>query len=351
MFQVRGFESRTLSWWYSERKNIDMSPVYQRKGKLWNRDDKAYLIDSILNNFDIPKIYIADFTYVDSPLNRAKKPYAIIDGRQRFEAIFDFFEARVTLREGFEYAGDPSLSLAGLSYKDLQRRYPQVASRFDNFNLSVMTVITDEEPKINELFVRLNRNKPLTGAEVRNAMRGPIPALTRRLASAPFFNSNIRFQTKRGQDKNAAAKLLLIEFRGRFVDTKRVHLDRFVEEAIRSESSDFDGAAERVTKVLSYMRKVFIRRDPLLSSQGQLPVYYWLVRAYFEPHGKSIREFLVDFERRRAAIRQAPRAESSEDTQDLLRYTDLSRSVNDQASMSGRFQILEKAFKRFLKAV
>ena len=32
MFKVRAFESRTLSWWNQERDNIDMEPVYQRKG-------------------------------------------------------------------------------------------------------------------------------------------------------------------------------------------------------------------------------------------------------------------------------------------------------------------------------
>ena len=65
--------------------------------------DKAYLIDTILNGFDIPKIYLADFTWRDSPLNRKRLPYAIIDGKQRFEAIFDFFKGEVTLNDDFVY--------------------------------------------------------------------------------------------------------------------------------------------------------------------------------------------------------------------------------------------------------
>src|SRR5687768_59510 len=97
VFTVRIFDPRTLSWWNAERDQIDMTPGFQRRGGLWSSTDKAFLIDSILNGFDIPKIYIADFTYVDTHLNVNRKPYAIIDGKQRLEAIFDFFDNRIVL--------------------------------------------------------------------------------------------------------------------------------------------------------------------------------------------------------------------------------------------------------------
>jgi hypothetical protein len=44
-------------WWVTQKKNIDMSPTYQRRGNIWSDADKAYLIDTILNDYDIPKIY------------------------------------------------------------------------------------------------------------------------------------------------------------------------------------------------------------------------------------------------------------------------------------------------------
>src|SRR3989337_25066 len=103
MFKVRLLESKTVSWWYSERDSIDFNPLYQRKGKIWSKKDKSYLIDSILNDYDIPKIYLADFTYGNTPLNISNKAYAIIDGKQRFEAIFDFFDAKLVLEQDFKY--------------------------------------------------------------------------------------------------------------------------------------------------------------------------------------------------------------------------------------------------------
>src|ERR1035437_3263947 len=82
IFKVTQFEAKTLSWWRARRSKIDMEPPYQRRGRLWSATDKAYLIDSILNGFDVPKLYVADFTWADSALNRKRLPYAIIDGKQ-----------------------------------------------------------------------------------------------------------------------------------------------------------------------------------------------------------------------------------------------------------------------------
>ena len=142
----------------------------------------------------MPKLYVADFTWGDSTLNKRKLAYAIIDGKQRFEAIFDFFDGKIVLNEDFAFLDNPVLSLAGLSYQDLQKNYPEVAEEFDNYNLTVMSVAAQDEKPIHELFVRLNRSKSLTGAEVRNAMAGPAPAVIRQIAKHEFFTENVRFQ-------------------------------------------------------------------------------------------------------------------------------------------------------------
>jgi hypothetical protein len=346
MFSVRDHAVRSLRWWYSHRREIDLDPPYQRKGKIWSAVDKAYLIDSILNGYDVPKIYMADFTISNTPLNTERLPYAIIDGRQRFEAIFDFFEDRVALNEDFEADFDSSLQLAGLRYSDLRKNYPDVLERFEEFNLHVMSVITDDPTMINELFVRLNRSKPLTGAEIRNAMAGAVPMAIRRITEHAFFNEYIKFSTLRGQDKNTAAKLLLIEFRGKFVDVKRVQLDRFVEEGIASETDEFGIAADRVTSVLNRMIAVFVRKDPLLSSQGLVPVYYWLVREFGALD--SLREFLIRFERSRKANSELAGTKPEAADQELLAFDLLNRNTNDQKSLRGRFEILQRRYLAFL---
>jgi len=350
MFAIRAFDPRTLSWWATQRDRIDFDPPYQRRGGIWAKRDKQYLIDTILNGYDIPKLYIADFTYAPSNLNRHNTQYAVIDGKQRFESILDFVDGRITLAKEFVLSEDPSRQLAGLGYRDLKSNHPEIASHFDNYPLTVMSVITDEEGKINELFVRLNRNKTLTGPEIRNAMQGLVPELIRQLAQHDFFVTNVAFSRQRAQDLDIAAKFLLTEFRGQIVETKRVNLDRLVEDALTADA-DTDAlrrAAAQVAAVLGVMQTIFIQHDPLLQTQGPMVPYYWVARHVSKTERPKLRQFLVAFESRREENRRLARAKPGDPGIDqvLLRYDTLNRSINDQKSIEGRYEILIDAFRR-----
>ena len=271
VFRVTQFEAKTLSWWRTRRAKIDMGPPYQRRGGLWSPADKVYLIDSILNGFDIPKLYLADFTWGDSPLNKRRLPYAIIDGKQRFEAIFDFYDGTVVLNDDFVYREDPSLNLSGLSYQDLLGSYAEIAEVFDNYNLSVMSVSATSEEPINELFIRLNRSKPLTGAEIRNAMAGPAPKVIRKLSQHEFFIENVAFGVKRGQDQNAAAKLLMFEDDDKPTETKKRNLDEFVKQVSLVKGANrkkLELAGRHAVHNLDVMTSIFLPKDRLLNSPG-----------------------------------------------------------------------------------
>lgn len=352
-FQVRPFEPKTLVWWKSRRGQINMCPAYQRRGRLWSDADKAYLIDSILNGFDIPKLYLADFTWGDSQLNKERLPYAIIDGKQRFEAIFDFFDGKLFLNADFIYRSKPSLKLGGLGYKDLQRQYSDVAEEFDNYSLHIMSVFADSEVQINELFVRLNRSKPLTGAEIRNAMSGLVPDLIRQISKQEFFKETIHFSVKRGQDLNTAAKFLLFEHSERLRETKKSTLDKFTASGATMDTeghASLELAARQVLDVLRDMESIFLPKDPLLSSAGVVPVYYWLIRELDEQQQSKVRGFLVKFEDARRNNRHLLRDEpkSTEIDNQLVEYDNYNRSTNDQVSHEGRHRILAERFKNYL---
>lgn len=320
-----------------------MSPPYQRHGRLWSTTDKAFLIDSIINEYDVPKIYIADFTFGHTTLNTRGLPYAIIDGKQRFEAIFDFFDGNLVLDEDFGFQQNPNTKLGRLGYNDLKNNYPDVADIVDNYPLSVMRVITDNEESINELFVRLNRSKPLTGAEIRNAMAGPVPGIIRFLVTRDVFKTCIRFPVTRGQDKNAAAKLLLFEYESRMTETKRRTLDEFTLLAKRAEKNRLELASRRVIDNLDRMAEIFLPRDTLLGSAGILPVYYWFIRNRKVKDDAVIREFLVEFERKRKENRILPTP-----NRELVEFDGFNRNTNDIASHTGRLAILERHFAQYL---
>jgi hypothetical protein len=346
-FKVTIFEAKTLSWWRNRKSKIDMEPPYQRRGHLWAPSDKAYLIDSILNGYDIPKLYIADFTWGDSDLNKKKLPYAIIDGKQRLEAIFDFFEGNIVLNDDFIFLENSTLKLGGMGYKDLQVNYSEIAELFDNYNLMVMSVSAKSEEPINELFVRLNRSKSLTGAEIRNAMTGPAPKVIRDISKHVFFVENIRFQVKRGQDQNAAAKLLTFEYNGGPQETKKRSLDDFVATA-KENPEKLELAGRKVLDVLDKMASIFLPNDRLLASSGLLPVYYWFVRDKSEKEHPKLRRFILNFEELRKSNRQLMAEDPSNKNINgqLIEYDNFNRNTNDQQSHYERVKILNSFFQK-----
>lgn len=353
VLRVRQHEPKTLTWWHEQFRQgrLDMAPEYQRRSDLWNKWKKAHLIDSILNDYDVPKFYVANFTSLHSGLNRRKLPYAVIDGKQRLEAIFDFLGDKLELNQTFVLESDPAQALAGLRFSALKAHHPTVASKFENFAPVVMSVVTDSAEKIQQMFIRLNSGEPANSAERRNAMPGPVPRVVRGLIMHPFFQDRISFNTKRMAEFNLAAKLLLIEVRGRFVDTKAKNLDQFVLEAAPSErvrarkhkgvvsAAVLHEAESKVIETLELLAKVFHERDPLLKAQSHIPVYYWLVRNKPGVVAK-LRGFLESFTRELRDNLKLSRVDPDRADPVLSLYYTLGRTTNDEASLKRRYEII-----------
>jgi|APLak6261659701_1056019.scaffolds.fasta_scaffold09844_2 hypothetical protein len=348
MFKVRSHETRTLSWWFKQRNEIDFEPSYQRKGNLWGDRDKAYLIDSIINGFDVPKIYLTDFTIVNSTLNEKNLSYSVIDGRQRLESIFSFMADKISLNQDFVYYQNPSIKVGGKKYSELKLNYPKIIESLEEFNLDVMSVIADDVEKIKDLFVRLNKSKPLTGAELRNAMEGIIPDLIRGLVDRPFFKENIKFSTQRGQDSNAAAKILLIQHRGKFVDTKKANLDKFVLEGTKSEKPEaYVDSAFAAQKIIDLMHEIFEIRDPLLGAQGMITILYVLVRDHIN-QANLIRPFFKNFLERKKLNIDLSKSDCQEADQTFLAFDSYIKNANDSGGLQGSYDILNAKFSEYI---
>jgi hypothetical protein len=147
---------------------------------------------------------------------------------------------------------------------------------------------------------------------------------------------------------NLAAKILLIEDRGRFVDTKAKNLDRFVAEGVTEDTRTFEAGARRASKVLRVMEKIFREKDPILRSTGGIPVYYWLTRNEVS-HRSLIRPFLESFLKRLRANFELTKEYPRRGDPELNQYYTRSRTTNDQASLADRYHILEKHFKKFVR--
>lgn len=352
----------TVLWWYEQWKNgrLDLNPTFQRKAGLWSVQKKAHLIDSILNDFDVPKFYIADFALSQSKLNENHIPYAVIDGKQRFEAIFGFLEGAYPLNKSAVYDADEAIEIKKLKYAQLATAYPPVARKLLDYKPVIMSIATDDDSKIFEMFVRLNSGEAVNGAERRNAQSGPIPELVRELVGHPFLANRIRFGKKRMAEFNLAAKLLLIEASEALVDTKARNLDAFVQRAAEetgatgwseqttaqvAASERYNEVVTRVIAVLERMSEAFVPSDALLSSAGHIPVYYWLVRNHNQVE-HNLRDFLKEFNQQVLETMRLAKEGGGGVDQDLLNYYTQSRTTNDAQSLRGRYVFLVRRMRQ-----
>ena len=344
-FEVRTFEARTVSWWYRSRSEIDFDPSYQRRGQVWDSARQSFLIDTVLNDFDMPKLYLADFTYFKSPLNSSGARFAVIDGKQRLNALFAFLDDQVALAGDFVLREDPDQAVAGLTYSQLRATEPSLAAKIENYNLPVMSVITDELGAVQELFVRLNSGKPLTPAERRNAMPGEIPELVREIVSSTFFSDCVAFSARGGAHEQAAAKLLLLELSESPVDLKRAQLDQLYSAGEKAYGRDrIELGATSVLETLVPMAESFDSRDSLLRTQGQLPVYYLLFREIGMPQG--VRDKILEFHRLRLSVRRQDQGSLAEPFLEkrlvnvLSEYDRMMRNPNDAKSVYHMTELL-----------
>jgi len=342
MFEVQSRSPKSAKYWFSVRESIEMDPHYQRRGGIWSPGDKSLLIDSMINDYDIPKLYIVDFSAMPTSFNTDRKRYAVVDGKQRLEAIFSFFGNELALSKGTRLVDPPYTDLSGLYWADIEHQYPTLASKIAEFPLSVMHIVTDDMERINQLFVRLNRGANLTGAETRNAMIGPLPKVIRNISEHRFFLESVAHKSTRGQNLNTAAKLLRFELQGGPTDTKKRQLDDMVTGHRKEDAALLKDAESTLFDVLDRMTRTFGVRDPLLRSQGTIPVYYLLHKAVSET-GPVLREFLVHFERE---LRETRKSEQSRPT-DLVAYDNAMRSTNDGWSYDLRVLTLVKRFRAF----
>lgn len=345
--QTATLKNSTVILLYSERDEIKIDPEYQRQGGVWTKEKRQLLIDSILNDYDIPKIY---FHELDATTRKKTKfQYSVIDGRQRLEAIWTFLDDEFPLSDEFEYQRDRSIDLSGLTYSDIASQYPKIKIKFDSFVLPVVTVTTDgdEGELIEDMFSRLNEAVPLNAAEKRNAFGGPMVTAIRDVSGHSLFGESVRFSNKRYQHREIAARMLLTERSinnsGKLIDTKKVYLDGMVKEFVGKKSREPASLRNKVKAVLDEMRQTFTKNDELLLAQGNMIVYYLIHRFAIEDGElkKVTRRKLLSFRKKLSSNRELAEKDYTKSSYELLEYDRLSQQgTNDASNIKERYSIL-----------
>jgi len=336
---------------YSEKDGIQLDPDYQRISGIWTLEKRQLLIDSIINGFDVPKLYFHEFVPFKK-IDGKKYRYAIVDGKQRIQTVWDFIDGKISLSEDFEYLRDNTVKAAGLGYSQLAEKYPQLKSRFDATPLSIVTIRTNDIDLIEDMFSRLNEAVPLNAPEKRNAFGGPLPNAIQKASAHKFFTKHVAFPDKRYRHRDLAAKFIFIEFEKKIVNTKKADLDQFVRQfkkwrqdgLKKASKSAITKLVDETEKTLSSMTNIFGPQDKLLRQVGMITLYFHLFRfVKLGKVGPVSRDMLAQLEKRREKNRQIAEEKGETSTAvelPLMEFDKHSQTPNDAYAIRIRLEIL-----------
>ncbi len=171
--------NHTITWFKKsfDANELEMKPPFQRN-PVWTHAQKSYLIDTILNGFPVPELYMQEF--VDELGN---EKHVVIDGQQRLRACLEFVEG------GFSILEKDSPEWADMKFDELSPEDKKKIYSY-TFIIRVLPDIPDEQ--IRGIFQRLNRNVvALNLQELRQATYwGPFIQTMQEIANYSYWSSS-----------------------------------------------------------------------------------------------------------------------------------------------------------------
>jgi len=240
---------------------IDLDADYQRE-KIWSRDDQETLIDSIVKDIDIPKLYLAKTTDNES------FAFECIDGKQRMATLLSF------LKPDRKEANPLAVRIAGekYTYKRLGKELPKLAKKIEDFQLTlVIYPKIDDEEFLRDIFRRLQLGVRLNSGELLKTYTGALRDFVFKQMgeNAPFLR-HTNLSEKRFSRQFTLAQICINSFRrqetGDFVRARYDDLGDFFKEKFDLKKKDVNLA--RIRKVLELMDKSFGKNAQTISSRA-----------------------------------------------------------------------------------
>ena len=302
---------------------------------MWTTAQKQLLIDTILRDYDVPKMYWRKLAVTPDR-------YDVVDGQQRLRAIWGFVDGAFKLPKDSEPID--GMAIAGCGYETLP---DDLHVRFDTYSLDVVVLEDTDEDEVREMFLRLQNGTSLKAQEKRNAMSGAMRQFVRSLTEHDFFK-RVGFANSRFTYDQIAAQMVCLELAGGPVNVKNGDLNRMYED---NQKFDVNGAvAKSVRRTLGLLAEVFPDKTPELERYNVIALYCVfadLQRVYAMAGIKAdLRGWFLDFEEKRRA--QEALDDDHGDSGWLTYKERISHSTDAQESIRFRMEfMLGSVLERF----
>lgn len=227
-----------------------LQPDYQRR-EVWGDAARVMLIDSILNDIPMPKIFVSK-TIKDMRTYRS-----VIDGQQRISTILLFLE------DGFKLEGQYKGAYAGMTFsqlpEDIRDDVLLYAIDFNEASGLLPEELREVYSRVNKYLVPLNRQ------ELRKAdFPGEFLRISEELANLDYldelglFNATAR---RRSLDVEYVSELLAVQLKG--ISDKKNTIDECYREYTTWSQVDSNAARTEFEAVISDIANIFDTSYPM----------------------------------------------------------------------------------------
>lgn len=307
---------------------LTVNPEYQR-GAVWKDPQQKKLIDSVFRSYPLPLIYLHHKKKTVAGMQR--EDLEIIDGQQRINALNKFGQNALKL---FDPVKDDKVARfpifiknlpcpwAGCDYNSLTQ---ELKDKFDNTELSIVKIVTDNEDEARDLFIRLQAGLPLNAQEKRDAWPGGFTEFTlkfggkKELTRYPghdFFQKYILDQsTDRGDIRTVCAQIGMLVFEkaanGNFIDIGSQAVDEYYYRNLGFNINSLQ--VSRFSKILDLLAEIFLGYKGQKLRVHEAIHVVLLVDSLFEDYTRSWQEkFINAFDNFRANSLIDKKAKSGE---------------------------------------
>lgn len=325
---------------------IDLDADYQRE-KIWSREDQLLLMDSIIQNIDIPKMYLARVT------DSENFDYECIDGKQRMATLSAFFKPE----EG--EANPLTVKVAGerYTYKRLRAEMPKLARKIENYELTfVIYPEIEDDDFLRNIFRRLQLGVRLNSGELLRSHTGSLrDFIYKELGKQVPFLRNTSLSERRFSKEFTLAQICINSFsraeNGEFVRARYEDLRDFFEEKSSLDRKDKNLA--RIREVLAHMEADFGESAKAISSRAvAVSAYLYAENLLVDDKADlmpKFAEFYVQLlDQIRSNLKLLARFDRPQNRLILERFQKyISQASVEPYSIKRRHEFLEKAFAHF----
>jgi Protein of unknown function DUF262 len=334
----RRVENWTVERLHKARPRISF-PEYQRQPNLWSVEKKRLLIDSILRDIDIPKLYF----------NETKdENIEVVDGTQRLWSIWEFVD------DEYSYVSDGEA-----------RRFSELSKKqrdtIRSYELQVTIFEDVEDEYLRELFLRLQFGLLLVTGEKLNAATGTMRDFIFDKLAKHKFISNLKVPRRRFARETLGAQMSINSFRrhklGSFARTRYEDLLFFFKEYEHPQGQDlrfFESQTTQITAVLAGLWDCFGQRTNELSNRSYILSTFLLCEDLADGDGilapkdrKIFPDFIFTLWKR---LRQEVSAGIDRTNRELYAFeTMLSSASGEKYQIERRHQKLQEYYDYFKK--